>query len=180
MFEFLDRYRSKIQNLDAVEFAVWFHDVIYNTSNQEHGKNEKDSLKLAWDIMQELAVQEDIIIWTQQLIHATIDHKISPWIMNESDTWLFLDADMSVLWALPERYAKYTQAIKEEYRLWAGEQVSDEVFEELYTKGRLNFLKDTLKAWAFITPEVEAILWAQSEKNMRWEISQLQTQSFNP
>lgn len=173
MFEFLDRYKNKIQDFDAVEFAVWLHDIVYNTSSQKHWENERISSELASQMMRELQVPQTIIWKTQHLIIATINHELIEWPSDKRDVWYFLDSDMSVLWSSPERYAKYAWDIRKEYLEWTKGKVPEEIFNQLYTQWRKDFLTSTLQKWVFINSDVEDILWESSRANMEWEIEQL-------
>lgn len=90
-----------------LEFAVWFHDAIYDPTRTD---NEALSALLAEQSLQGLGVAPALIQSVVAIILATQNHR-----SNDPDTALFLDADLFILGADPKTYTAYTQAIRREY-----------------------------------------------------------------
>src|SRR6266511_3359150 len=100
---------DKIQNRDALYFAVWFHDVIYDTKRSD---NEEKSAEFAEEALASLGVPERTIAVTREMILATKHHRADDlsW-----DVKAFLDLDTSILGAPEEIYKDYSWAIRKEY-----------------------------------------------------------------
>ncbi len=115
----------------SLHFAVWFHDVIYDTYR---GDNEERSADFAANILRALMVPEKIASRTASLILLTRHHAPPA---DDSDALLFLDADLLILGAVPERYQWYRQAIRREYS-WVDEphyrQARRSVLEEFLAR----------------------------------------------
>lgn len=97
----------ELEQREHVEAAVWFHDVIYDTHRND---NEARSAELAGSALRELKFQEIDIV--QAMINATASHEAASLTAGGE---LFLDADLSILGAPPERYLAYAAAIRDEY-----------------------------------------------------------------
>src|SRR5262245_32492135 len=63
---------DKIQDRDALYFAVWFHDVIYDTKSSD---NEEKSAELAVEALASLGVLEQTIAAARDMILATKHHR---------------------------------------------------------------------------------------------------------
>ena len=91
-----------------VEFAVWFHDAVYDTRRPD---NEERSARLAAGWLPRLGVSEKGSARVTALILATKNHHPTS---DVSSHWL-LDADLAVLGGTAGEYASYAAAIREEY-----------------------------------------------------------------
>ncbi len=100
----------------AVEAALWFHDVVYDTQRFD---NEEQSSILAERCLLEAGAPESTIQCVRDLILSTKTHDAS---LHE-DGALLVDIDLSILGSSPERFHEYEDQIRQEY-LW----VPDEVF----------------------------------------------------
>ena len=92
----------------ALEAAVWFHDVIYDTRRKD---NEERSAGLADVILQDAGKPNNFRGHVHTLILAT-KHESQP---TSSDTRLLADIDLSILGQSSERYAEFEQQIRREY-----------------------------------------------------------------
>ncbi len=99
------------QNEDAVLFALFYHDSIYNPKSAQ---NEEDSADLACRRMTEIGVPAETIQQCNAIIGATKSHQNT----GDGDTDLFTDADLSVLGAFPEAYESYAKAVRAEYAIY--------------------------------------------------------------
>ena len=101
---------------DAVYLAVWFHDAIYDTRATD---NEERSAQLVEEFLTPLKVPRLRIDRVAGLVRATA-HLTSTDPPADSDTAALLDADLAILGAAPERYARYAHDIRLEYH-WVPE-----------------------------------------------------------
>ncbi len=109
--------------------AVLFHDVIYVAGRRD---NEARSAALAAGLLAAHAPDLDTPR-VAELIQLTARHgQLAPGDVDD-DAALFLDCDMAILGAEPERFAAYERGIAAEYLPVAG--------EDGYRAGRLAFLE---------------------------------------
>jgi predicted metal-dependent HD superfamily phosphohydrolase len=113
----------------VLEFAIFYHDIIYDVSKQD---NEEQSAIYAQKRLKALMLPEELIEDITQLILLSKSHNITP-IENAK---LFLDADISILGASPSAYEQYTQKIRKEYRIYD---------DATYKSGRTNVLANFLE-----------------------------------
>jgi predicted metal-dependent HD superfamily phosphohydrolase len=150
---------DKIQNRDAHYFAVWFHDVIYDTRRPD---NEEKSAEFAAEALARLGVQGPTIAAVREMILATKHHR------GEDLSWdmkAFLDLDTSILGAPEGIYEEYSRAIRKEYS-W--------VPDALYREGRTKVLNDFLgRGRIYHTEEIRAKYEAQARHNIAEEIKTL-------
>ena len=99
---------------DAVELAAWFHDAVYDIGRDD---NEDRSAELARDRLADSAVRDEVV----RLVMLTKSHGVPDDDVNGA---VLSDADLSVLGATPQRYARYAQAVREEYA-----SIPDDVFK---------------------------------------------------
>jgi len=150
---------DKIQNRDALYFAVWFHDVIYDTQRSD---NEEKSAEFAAEALAGLGVPEQTVSVVREMILATKHHR------GEYLSWdmkAFLDLDTSILGAPEEIYEVYSRAIRKEYS-W--------VPNVLYREGRMKILNDFLgRERIYHTEEIRAKYETQARRNIAEEIKTL-------
>jgi predicted metal-dependent HD superfamily phosphohydrolase len=150
--------RSQINDWDAVLFALFYHDAVYNVHKSN---NEEKSAELANERMQQLTVPQERISKTVQLIHATKSHVKS----GDNDCNLFTDADLSILGASPGRYTSYAQEIRSEYSIYP---------DLLYKPGRRKVLQHFLAMERiYKTEHFFALYEAQARINLAHELQQL-------
>jgi pantetheine-phosphate adenylyltransferase len=105
----LDLVRDKLENPLAVEFALWFHDVVYDTRSQE---NEQKSAELAVEMAMGAGLSRDFAERVRELILAT-KHRNAP--VDDNDTKYMLDIDLSILGQPPDIFDKYDREIAAEF-----------------------------------------------------------------
>ena len=155
----IEEYRSLLEDYDAVAFAAWFHDVIYDS---RAGGNEERSAVLARRILSRLQVPSRIINRTAELILMTAAHSSTD---TSFDSRLFIDADLSILGAAPERYEEYRRDIRREYS-WLGDAE--------YRQGRAEVLRRFLdRPRLYLTDELHDRLEARARKNMTAELESM-------
>ncbi len=161
LFLQLDQYETKLKDPEAVAFAIWYHDIIYKTTSRH---NEQKSAEVATDRLRQLSVSEERTQKIFDLIVATKGHHL-PEGQNDVDMAYFLDFDLSILGSDPIVYQRYSQQIRQEYRLIPG---------MLYRPGRIKVLQHLLEHdWLYKTKSYRETLEEQARKNLNWEIAQL-------
>ncbi len=103
--------KQEIKNFDAILFALYYHDFIYNVLAKD---NEERSAELASDRMNKLNVSKGTIESCRQHILATKVHALG----DDHDTNLFTDADLSILGQDWNSYRTYCEQVRQEYSIY--------------------------------------------------------------
>ena len=127
---FLAEGQKNWREAASADFAIWFHDVIYQPRNQD---NEERSAALAVSALTSLNAPPELIGRVRAMILATKQHSAEG---LDDDGKLFLDLDLSILGSSPEVYRAYAQAIRAEYSWVPG---------FLYRRGRRKVLQGFLE-----------------------------------
>lgn len=109
VLETIEQLRSLSSNFPAIQFAAWFHDVIYDSKGKD---NEEKSAEYAEIALTYLKILRPTIEQVKTLILTTKNHQA---LSNDSDSQILLDADLSILGASEPSYRAYAQAIRQEY-----------------------------------------------------------------
>lgn len=142
----------------AVEAAIWFHDVIYDTHRTD---NEERSADFAETALAEAGMQSGFLDSIRTLILAT-KHNLP---LVGHDESLLTDIDLSILGQSPEAYAEFEQQIREEYS-W--------VTDKDFSAGRSTILKGFLaRASVFSTSEFSQKYEVPARRNLALAISKL-------
>ncbi|MGW5875738.1 HD domain-containing protein [Nocardiopsis terrae] len=151
--------REEAHDVDAVRYAVWFHDAVYEG---RPGQDEDESAALAERLLSLMGQDPERIAEVVRLVGVTKDHRPGP---RDADGAVLSDADLSTLAAGPEEYLAYTEAVRAEYR-----HVPDEVFRA----GRLGVLRSLSEAPnIFHTPFGRTHWELRARSNMLAEIDRL-------
>lgn len=121
-------FKTKVDNWDAILFASYYHDIIYDVLRND---NEENSAAYASERLTILKAPAQQIELCSQHILATKSHSSS----DSSDTNLFTDADLSILGSDWETYDNYCQQIRKEYAIYP---------DLLYKPGRKKVLQHFL------------------------------------
>ena len=105
MLRLINSYKEQIQDDESVCFAIWFHDVIYDTRRSD---NEEQSAKFAQRALLKLNAPPEVIGCAKQLILATKKHRAEA---LGADAEVFLDADLSILGTSEQVYLEYSKAL---------------------------------------------------------------------
>ncbi len=108
LLEIVDDLGARPADRDALEFAVWFHDVVYDTHRRD---NEARSAEVAREALRRLGVPAGTIEAVCALVLATAGHDTDA----VGDASLFIDADLAILGAAPKTYRAYSAAVRREY-----------------------------------------------------------------
>ncbi|MEL6624570.1 MAG: hypothetical protein AAFQ92_03540 [Bacteroidota bacterium] len=147
------------EDATALQYAIWFHDVIYTSYRKD---NEKRSAETALRWAEALSVSSTWKAKVHQLILATQTHQLSS---DDPDLPWMLDMDLMILGAEPEAYIAYTRAIRKEYRMYP---------DFLYRPGRAKVLDHFLqRPRIYYTDYFRDQLEAQARQNLADERKQL-------
>ncbi len=140
----------------ALEFAVWFHDAIYDPTQSD---NEAQSALLAAQRLGQMGAKTKLVQEVQALILATATHQSQ----NPTQQWL-VEADLSILGSPEKTYKSYAKAIRQEYS-W----LPDEVF----MPNRAKVLERFMARPKIFSLERFERLEARARQNMQEELQQL-------
>jgi predicted metal-dependent HD superfamily phosphohydrolase len=93
----------------SIHLAAWFHDIIYDSQAKD---NEEKSAEYGRKLLISLDIDDDIIDNTCRLILNTKHHQAE---INDVESHVLLDADLSILGSNSEEYHNYSKAIHQEY-----------------------------------------------------------------
>ncbi|OGE09305.1 hypothetical protein A3A60_04260, partial [Candidatus Curtissbacteria bacterium RIFCSPLOWO2_01_FULL_42_26] len=162
----LDLARHLADDPDAIEFALWFHDAVYNSNKQDQSlpdDDESESAGLAQEVITQLLVlPQEFAQKVGSLILAT-KHSETP---KDIDHQLMVDIDLAILGRSIRLYDIYEQNVHTEYG-W--------VPQEQFTAARIRILKsflddrDSIYSTKFFFDRYEE----QAEFNLNRSIQQL-------
>ena len=158
MLDLAKRYEKQLQNPDAVAFAIFYHDLVYDASRSD---NEAKSAEIAASRLQQLNAPAEIISFVKKAISATKTHEAN----SSSDINFLLDFDLAILGADWETYQHYARNIRKEYSVFP---------DALYKPGRKKALQHFLaQPSIFKTPLFQTLLEAKAHHNLQAELQSL-------
>lgn len=116
--------RDQLNDPIAVEWAIWFHDVVYDPKSSDNEEQSADLMQKKCGNLLSSDQIKKIYVW----IIATKKHQPS----NDQDLNYLLDIDLAILGSSRSRFAVYEQQIQREYA-W--------VEPELYKQKRAEVLR---------------------------------------
>jgi predicted metal-dependent HD superfamily phosphohydrolase len=150
--------RTSGKNPVALEFAIWFHDAIYEPRRPD---NEEQSAALAVEFLRPNAVLAECVY---SLVLTTKTHVPQ----DRPDAALLIDLDLSILGKQTDRFAEYEARIRAEYS-W--------VPLPLYSEKRAMILRDFLaRPRIFNTDLFYDRYEAQARRNLAGSIALLEAQ----
>ncbi|RAZ77427.1 HD domain-containing protein [Mesorhizobium atlanticum] len=164
MLALAEEYRGLLDDPEAVEAAIWFHDAIYDSRAKD---NEAKSAELA---EKRLAGRVDPrrLARIAAMINATATHELPPFRDEDAlnDAALLLDMDLAILGAEPAIFDAYEKAVRLEYG-W--------VEEPMWRAGRSAVLKTFLaRPRIFHTAEFQKRFEAQARHNIQRSLAALE------
>jgi predicted metal-dependent HD superfamily phosphohydrolase len=154
----LDRAHHAEASNALVEYALWFHDAIYNTFSK---RNEERSADAAGRVLARSGRAAGDIALVRELILAT-RHGTQP---TEPAPQLMVDIDLAILGADADRYAQFELQIRAEY-WW--------VPTALYRKQRAAILTSFVRRPSiYATHEFRERYERQARNNIAWGLEQL-------
>ena len=156
-----EEFKNQLEDYDAVCFAIWFHDVIYNTSA---GNNEELSAAYAEGKLISFHLSFNKVNAVRTMILATRNHiKCNP--ESNSDLAYFLDFDLKILGSSLEDYIHYSNQIRKEYH---------SIPNFLYRPGRKKVLTGFLNVERLYKTDIFFQRYEkQARTNIQTEIAQL-------
>lgn len=155
----LGRAHHPVASNPLVEYALWFHDAIYNTLSR---KNEERSADWAAAVLEKSGAAADSMELIRSLILAT-RHAANPVGAPQE---LLVDVDLAILGAEAERFKEFELQIRAEY-WW--------VPTALYRKQRIAILRSfTLRQSIYSTHEFRERHERLARNNIAWALEQLE------
>lgn len=157
-----DAERERVAQPVVLEFAIWFHDAIYDPRS---GDNEERSAAWARQAMEAMRIEPALADQVEACILATRRHELPD--AAAPDLALFLDLDLSILGAPDSVYDAYSRQVRQEYT-WVPDAEyrvrRAAVLERFSQRERL-----------FFTPHLAARFEAQARRNIARELQALRS-----
>jgi predicted metal-dependent HD superfamily phosphohydrolase len=158
-FEKVQHIISLAEHPAEVRVGLWFHDAIYDTRRHD---NEQQSADWARSAAREMGANaasaqriHDLIMFTR--------HSAAP---VGVDAHVLVDADLSILGALPERFQEYEAQVRREYA-W--------VPDEMFRSTRAQILKELLgRSHLYSTAYFQERYEAQARRNLQHSLQYLE------
>ncbi|WP_254453208.1 HD domain-containing protein [Winogradskyella undariae] len=156
----LEDFKNDIEDLNAVKFAIWYHDIIYKST---HKDNEEQSANYCEKGLKTLKIDDFKIEKIKTLIISTKKHQLA--LNKNTDNAYLLDLDLSILRSDWETYKSYTESIRKEYAIYP---------DILYKPGRKKVLKQFLERDSlYFTDRFKTKFEKQAIENLKQEIELL-------
>ncbi|MGJ8591645.1 MAG: HD domain-containing protein [Aquaticitalea sp.] len=160
MLKQAETYKDKFMDYDGVRFAIYYHDIIYQATNNN---NEVKSAEFANKRLKSFNFDEKRTDVVEKLIISTKNHQLL--LSENKDNSYFLDFDLAVLGTDWNSYQNYTQNIRKEYSIYP---------DFVYNKGRRKVLVHFLKReLLYFTDDYRNRFEKQARENLRKEIELL-------
>ena len=160
MLHQLEDIKMEIEDLDSLKFAIWFHDIIYKSTNKD---NEEQSAVFTENALKSLNFDNFRIKKVKKLIISTKKHELV--LVENYDNAYLLDLDLSILGTDWETYNVYIQNIRKEYKIYPN---------ILYKPGRKKVLMHFLERDSlFFTERFKTKFENQARENLKKEIEML-------
>lgn len=156
--ELLDEARHLCASPLSVEWAIWFHDAVYDPRATD---NEEQSARLALEYLSQMGSPQPVIEQVESLILATKSHEAP----DTGDTTLLLDIDLAILGSNRERFARYEDDVRREF-----EWVPSDVFSSKRSAILRGFLA---RPKIYRTEAFRVRLEARARINLEWSIARL-------
>ena len=123
--------KDNIIDFDALQFAIWYHDIVYKSTKSD---NEEQSAVIAKKRLKSFNIEDKRLKTISDLIISTKKHLVLCF-ENEDNSYL-LDLDLSILGTDWTTYKSYCNNIRKEYNIYP---------DIMYNKGRKKVLKQFLE-----------------------------------
>ena len=162
VLDVIDLLEAEAEQPDAVRYAAWFHDAVYEIGADTKLTNEERSARLAEAVLRELGTPKEFVAEVGRLVRRTADHRIGPGDRNGA---VLCDADLSILGGSAADYQRYAAQVRAEYQQIPGPQ---------FRSGRTTILRDLLDRPAiYRTPRARELFEAAARENLVAEIARL-------
>jgi predicted metal-dependent HD superfamily phosphohydrolase len=147
----------------AVELAAWYHDAIYD-AGAAGGESERRSAELAVVELTGLGVEARLVDEVRRLVLLTAGHEVGA---GDANGAVLADADLAILGADADRYARYAADVRTEYA---------HVPDDAWAAGRAALLdRFAGRPRLYVTDRAHQRLDAAARRNLAWERSTLTT-----
>ena len=109
LLNLLEEVKDLCECFFGLQLTAWFHDYIYIPQARD---NEVQSASYAAKILNKLGLEPKITKLVTQIIISTQNHQP---LIQSVDNLIFLDSDLAILGASPDKYNEYAQQIRKEY-----------------------------------------------------------------
>jgi predicted metal-dependent HD superfamily phosphohydrolase len=109
------RSRVPVPNADAIEMALWFHDLVYVPRVDN---NEEESARIAELCLNQAGASQLLVNDVNRLILATRNHQHD----DQEDAKWMIDIDLAIFGQHEDRFAEYERQIRKEYE-WVAADV---------------------------------------------------------
>lgn len=155
-----EHFAELVNNPSLLDFAIWFHDIVYFSKNKDNERKSADFFEL---LMRPYLDKKDLD-FISTLIMSTEGHR--PLLPENKDNLIFLDFDLAILAADKKNYKKYVEAIREEYKSMLSFFV--------YNYRRKKLLKSFLRRKTlFFSDFFKEHYEVRAKENISWEIKGL-------
>jgi 8-oxo-dGTP diphosphatase len=145
---------ASVQDVDAVLFALFYHDAIYLPTRDD---NEAQSADLAAERLAQLGLPSGRIQKIRQMILATRDHALS----DDADTNILTDIDLASLGQPRSAYLRMATEVRQEYACYD---------EAIWNAGRRRVLEHFLaRPQIYNTPHFQMRLERIARENLEYE-----------
>lgn len=152
-------YAHQLTDPEAVLFAIFFHDIIYNPLQPD---NEERSAAAAVTHLHNINYPVEKTAKISDFIIATKTHINTH---HNPDLDYFLDFDLQILGASPETYRTYARQIRQEYQVYP---------DDVYLPGRKKVLQHFLEMPAiYVTPAFRELYETPARTNIQAELNTL-------
>ncbi|MFI1913011.1 metal-dependent phosphohydrolase [Nocardia sp. NPDC020380] len=159
MLAVIDDLAADATDIDAVRYAAFFHDAVYEVDGTD---NEEESARLAELTLADLGVAPETVAEVARLVRLTGGHHPAS---SDRNGAVLCDADLAILAADESAYAAYTSAVRAEYA---------HVPDELFRAGRAAVLRGLVdQERLFRTPTAQARYAAAARANLAAELAAL-------
>jgi predicted metal-dependent HD superfamily phosphohydrolase len=157
----VDELSGTADDVDAVRWAAWFHDAVYDVHRAD---NEERSADLATRELTDLGFDPERVDEVARLVRLTATHRPAT---GDNNGAVLCDADLRILASDPWRHAEYVHAVREEYA---------HVPEDDFRRGRAAVLRDLLSTDRLYRTEVAHGRWEERARaNLAAELHQLES-----
>jgi predicted metal-dependent HD superfamily phosphohydrolase len=153
----LNEIKDLIEDWDAIVFALFYHDIIYNIVKKN---NEQRSGFAVVKALSNFGFPLSRTHRVQAHINATAKHELA----TDQDTNFFTDADLAILGSTPAKYTQYSIHIRKEYWLYP---------DIVYNAGRRKVIEHFLAMKKIFKTDHFEQLEEQARMNLQQELSVL-------
>lgn len=158
ILDLIKHHATSERNFLLVQFAWWYHDIIYST--QSAGSERKSA-----DLAKATLLKSGLCESEAQFVHDVIMATEHTTRVKSIDVALIVDADLAILGAPEVRFAQYSNAVRQEYQ---------NVEDKFYRQARLRVLSEFAeRSVLYRIPEIRKALQKRAFSNLNSAITAL-------